>query len=104
MSMLIGRVPSCLPREYLRSRGSSRQGANFEDGVIFVHDMERCLGKLDSFSGELVSRIGIQEYSRREAAEMLGMSHGQLVRSYDDAIDRLTRILLGHRLIRQSGV
>jgi hypothetical protein len=104
MSMQIGRVPSCLPREYLRTRSSSRQGANFEDGVIFVHDMERCLEKLDDFSGELVSRIGIQEYSRREAAEMLGMSSGQLTRSYDDAIDRLTRILLGHQLIRQSAV
>jgi DNA-directed RNA polymerase specialized sigma24 family protein len=102
MSMQIGRVPSCLPQEYLRTRSSFRQGANFEDGVIFVHDMERCLGKLDRVSGELVERIGIQEYSRREAAQILGMSHGQLSRSYDDAIDRLTEILLGHQLIRQS--
>ena len=101
MSMQIGRVPSCLPQEYLRTRSSFRQGANFEDGVIFVHDMERCLGKLDRVSGELVERIGIQEYSRREAAQILGMSHGQLSRSYDDAIDRLTEILLGHQLIRQ---
>jgi hypothetical protein len=103
MSMQIGRVPSCLPREYLPTRSGARQGANFEDGVIFVHDMERCLGKLDRFSGELVSRIGIQEYSRREVAEMLGMSHGQLARNYDEAIDRLTGILLLHQIIREGG-
>jgi len=102
MSMQIGRVPSCLPREYLRTRSNSRQGANFEDGVIFVHDMERCLAKLDKVAGELVARVGIQEYSRREAAEKLGMSHGQLSRKYDEAIDDLTRILLLHQLIRQS--
>jgi hypothetical protein len=103
MSMQIGRVPSCLPREYLRTRSSSRQGANFEDGVIFVHDMEQCLEKLDKMAALLVARIGIQEYSRREAAEMLGLSHGQLARSYDEAIDQLTRILLLHQLIREGG-
>jgi hypothetical protein len=103
MSMQIGRVPSCLPREYLRTRSSFRQGANFEDGVIFVHDMEGCLAKLDKFALELVARIGIQEYSRREAAEMLGMSYGQLARNYDEAIDQLTEILLLRQLIRQGG-
>ncbi len=103
MSMQIGRVPSCLPREYLPTRSSTRQGANFEDSVIFVHDMERCLDKLDRFAAELVARIGIQEYSRREAAEMLGMSHGQLARNYDEAIDQLTDILLLHQLIREGG-
>lgn len=103
MSMQIGRVPSCLPREYLPTRSSFRQGANFEDSVIFVHDMERCLEKLDSRSGELVARIGIQEYSRREAAQILGMSQGQVTRSYDEAIDQLTGILLLHQLIRENG-
>lgn len=103
MSMQIGRVPSCLPREYVRTRSSFRQGANFEDGVIFVHDMEQCLTKLNKLALELVARIGIQEYSRREAAEMLGMSYGQLARNYDEAIDQLTEILLLRHLIQQSG-
>lgn len=103
MSMQIGRVPSCLPSEYVRTRSSFRQGANFEDGVIFVHDMEQSLAKLDKFALDLVARIGIQEYSRREAAEMLGMSCSQLARNYDDAIDKLTEILLLRHLIRQSG-
>jgi hypothetical protein len=37
--------------------------ATFEDAVIFVHDVERALSKLDPFSQKLVAKIVLQEYS-----------------------------------------
>jgi hypothetical protein len=99
MSLQVGRVPSCLPRELLRARMSGRRGGSFEDCVIFVHDIEQCLVRLDRISMELLNRIAIQEYTQREAAELMGIGHQHLGRSYDDALDCLSSILLRRGLM-----
>src|SRR5512146_1605697 len=72
LSMELGRVPSLLGREFFRSRITSYRMQSFEDVVIFVHDVERCLEKLDQSSQMLIARIGLQEYSYEEAARLLG--------------------------------
>jgi DNA-directed RNA polymerase specialized sigma24 family protein len=62
--------------------------------VIFVHDVEKCLAKLDNGQQQLIERIAIQEYSQGEAAEMMGLSLRSVLRRYGEALDRLTQLLL----------
>ena len=47
MSMEAGRVPSLLGRELFRGHVTSHTVHSFEDVVIYVHDVEKCLAKLD---------------------------------------------------------
>src|SRR5579864_8122844 len=49
-SLETGRLPSLLGREFFRSTVTKYRVTTFEDRVIFVHDMEICLGRLDEFS------------------------------------------------------
>jgi DNA-directed RNA polymerase specialized sigma24 family protein len=99
-SMEIGRIPSLLGEFSFRGKSSSRKPKSFEDSVIFVHDVEKCLKKLDAFSLELVGKIALQEYTQAETAEMLGSNTRSVVRRYDEALDRLTVIFLRLNLMQ----
>src|SRR5947208_834324 len=50
ISLEVGRLPSLLGRELFRSKVTSYRMSSFEDGVIFVHDVERALEQIDAFS------------------------------------------------------
>ena len=94
LSMESGRVPSLMGREMFRGRVTSYKVRSFEDVVIFVHDVERCLHRLDRTKQQLLERIAIQEYTQGEAAHLLGMSLRTVVRRYAGALDELTQIFL----------
>ncbi|HET9101046.1 MAG TPA: hypothetical protein VFN62_11690 [Acidobacteriaceae bacterium] len=79
---------------------STYRVTSFEDSVIFVYDVEKCLKKLDGFSQELIQRIALQEYTQGEAAGLLRVSLRTIVRRYGEAIDALTHIFLEHRLLK----
>jgi hypothetical protein len=66
MSMEVARVPSLLGREVFRARVTSHRMDTFEDTVYFVHDIERCLERLDPESQSLIARIVFQDYSQEE--------------------------------------
>lgn len=55
LSLDIGRLPSILGGEVFRGVVSSTRMHTFEDFVIFVHDMERCMEKLDPASLETIA-------------------------------------------------
>ena len=55
LSIETGRLPSLLGREFFRTRVSSYNAATFEDVVIFVHDVERSLERLDKFEQEMIA-------------------------------------------------
>jgi len=93
-SMEIGKVPSLLGDFSFRGRSSNRRSYTFEDAVIFVHDVERCLMRLKPPEQEMVKRIGLQEYTLTEAAMMAGISVRTAGRRYFDALDQLTRTFL----------
>jgi hypothetical protein len=99
MSMEAGRAPSLLGREMFRARVTNYQVHGFDDVVIFVHDVERCLAKLDSEQQLIIERIALQEYTQVEAAGMLGLTARTLVRRYDETLDVLTEILLERKLL-----
>jgi DNA-directed RNA polymerase specialized sigma24 family protein len=94
LSVEVGRLPSLLGREFFRTRVTSYHVATFEDTVIFVHDVERMLGRLDPFSQKLIAKIVLQEYTQDEAAELLGCWRRTVGRRFPEAIDRLSEMFL----------
>lgn len=100
MSMESGRAPSLLGREMFRGHVTHYKVEGFDDVVIFVHDVDRCLALLDHNELFLLRRIAIQEYTQDEAAEMLNLPTRTVVRRYDKALDVLTRIFLDRRLLQ----
>jgi predicted DNA-binding protein (UPF0251 family) len=99
LSMEAGRAPSLLGREMFRGNVTNYRVHGFDDVVIFVHDVERCVTSLDEDEQYLIRRIALQEYTQGETAEMLGMSLRTLHRRYGDALDRLTEIFLTKKLL-----
>jgi AraC-like DNA-binding protein len=102
-SMEIGRVPSLLGNFSFRGKSSNRKAYTFEDSVIFVHDVERCLTRLNRLERELVGRIALQEYTLAETAELTGMSVRTVVRRYSETLDRLTQVFLRLELMQIPG-
>jgi hypothetical protein len=103
-SMEIGKVPSLLGDFSFRGKSSNRKAYSFEDSVIFVHDVERCLTRLNRLERELVGRIALQEYTLAETAALMGMSVRTVVRRYSEALDRLTQVFLRLELLQVPGV
>ncbi len=101
-SMQMGRTPSILGRCMFRGKVSSYRMHSFEDMVIFVFDIEKCLKRLDKFSQDLVAKIALQEYSHGEAAELTGQSLRSTIRRYFEAIDALTGLLLEYELLDEN--
>src|SRR5438128_12008129 len=59
-SIEVGRLPSLLGREFFRAKVTYYRASSFEDAVIFVHDVERCLQSLDPVSHRLIAMIVVQ--------------------------------------------
>jgi DNA-directed RNA polymerase specialized sigma24 family protein len=93
-SMQVGRAPSILGDPVGRGWASSRPIRTFEDAVIFVLDVERCLSQLGTLDRQMLSRIVLQEYTQTEAAPLLGMSVRAISYKFPQALDRLTEKLL----------
>ena len=98
-SMQVGRAPSILGDPVGRGWVSSRPIRTFEDAVIFVLDLEKCLDQLGSLDRQLLSRIVLQEYTQAEAATLLGMSVRTVSYKFPQALDRLTEKLLESGLL-----
>lgn len=99
VSLQTGRVPSMLGNCVFRGKASSYRMRSFEDAVIFLFDIEKCLKKIDPFGRELIARIALQEYTREEAAQLIGQSTRTIVRKYAETIDILSRIFLDMELL-----
>ena len=98
-SVEVGRLPSLLGREFFRSRVSSYSMANFEDVVIFVTDMEQALKELDPLAKKLLAMNVLEEYSVLEVSRLLGCPQRTVERLLQEALDRLSRILLAGGLL-----
>jgi len=100
-SIETGRLPSLLGREFFRAKVTAYTVVTFEDRVIFVHDMETCLNKLDEFSRQIIARHILQEHDQAATARLLGCAE-RTVRSYVPiALDVLTEILLDVGLLER---
>jgi hypothetical protein len=99
MSMASGRVPSLVGRELFRGRVSNYKVSGFDDVVIFVHDVEKCLAKLSRRQRALIDRIALQEYTQGEVASRLKMCVRTVQRLYGEALDELTEMFLARNLL-----
>jgi hypothetical protein len=101
LSLESGRVPSLLGREMFRGKVTSYRVHAFDDVVIFVHDVERCIQQLAPEQQRLILRVGVQEYTMEETATMLRLSLRSTRRRYLQAVDELTGVFLERRLMER---
>ncbi len=100
-SMLVGRRPTIFTEPLNRGWASHRVVETFEDCVIFVLDVEKCLGHLSALDRVLISRIVLQEYSEAETALILNRSERNVRTRFRGALDHLTEILLDTGILRR---
>ena len=93
-SIETGRLPSVLGREFFRAKVTSYTVVTFEDRVIFVHDMEMCLDRMDEFSRQLIARHILQEHDQVATARLLQCTERTVRRLAPLALDQLSEILL----------
>lgn len=93
-SLEAGRIPSILGSEFFRTQVTSYGVTTFEDRVIFVHDVEICLEKLDEFSRNLIARHILQEHNHWATAKLLHCNEKRVRRNTPIALDLLSEILL----------
>jgi hypothetical protein len=99
LAVEVGRLPALLGREFFRTRVTSYHTQTFEDTVIFVHDVERCLDLLNDADIELIAVIVMQEHAHYEVAQMLRCTRRTIVRSYGETLDRLSEIFLDRDIL-----
>lgn len=99
-SIETGRLPSVLGAEFFRAKVTARTVVTFEDRIIFVHDMETCLGKLDEFSRQLLARHVLQEHDQHATARLVHCSVRTVRTWVPIVLDLLSAILIDAGLIR----
>src|SRR5579864_424071 len=102
-SMDVGRLPSLVGREFFRSKVSKYTMVTFEDRVIFVHDMETSLSKLDEFSRQVIGRHILQEYDQAETGRLLHCAERTIRTWLPIVLDLLVEILLDVGLMEGIG-
>src|SRR5579864_4160607 len=102
-SIETGRLPSLLGREFFRAKVTSYTVSTFEDRVIFVHDMEKCLNRLDEFSRQLIARHILQEHDRWATAKLLHCNEKTVRRYMPVVLDMLVEILIDVGLMERLG-
>jgi hypothetical protein len=99
LSMQSGRVPSLLSRNLFRGHVTRYNVRSFEEVVIFCHDVEQRLARLNATEKQIIAKVVLQRYSLEEAAGMLSVSVNTLRERYRATIDRLTGMLLEAKLL-----
>ena len=100
ISIETGRLPSVVGGMAFRSQLQSYRPSRFEDAVIFVTDVERCLQELSPFAQVVVARVILQEYTEEEAASVIGCSERTVRRVLTDALDDLAELFLQKLLLQ----
>ena len=100
MSVEVGRLPAILGREFFSTRAETYHVHSFEDTVVFVIDIERCLDRLAPLERKLIAYIVLQEYTREETAALVGCTRMTIYNHFDDAVDAMSAILLRYGLMR----
>jgi hypothetical protein len=93
-SIEAGRLPSMLGSEFFRAKVTAYTVVTFEDRVIFVHDMETCLERLDDFSRQLIARHILQEHDQAATGRLLGCTERTVRTHIPVVLDLFSEILL----------
>lgn len=88
-SLLVGRMPSILGREIFAARTTATAPHAFENNVVFVCDVERCLRALDTTDQRLVAFCIFEDRSEWEAARVFGAVESDTSRRLGYVLDLL---------------
>jgi DNA-directed RNA polymerase specialized sigma24 family protein len=99
LSLETGRLPSVIGRELFRAKITAYTAATFEDRVIFVHDVEKCLEQLAPFDQKIIARVVLQEHNHERAAAILHCTRKTIERRLPEVIDELSEEFLRIRLL-----
>ena len=88
-ALLVGRMPSLLGREIFRTTLDSQPTSAFEDSVLFICDVERCLRQLHPLDQRLIAFCVLENRSEWQASRCFRMSQGEISRRLGDALDLL---------------
>jgi hypothetical protein len=99
-SMLMSRRPTVFTEPVLRGWASHRVVETFEDCIIFVLDMEKCLDRLSAVDRVLLDRIVLQEYTEAETSLLVNRSERNVRTRFRAALDHLTEILVDTGIMR----
>ncbi len=102
LSLEAGKVPCLMGQEMFRGNVTNYAVSSFEDVIIFVHDVEKCMGRLDEEQQMLIRRIALQEFTQGETAALIGWSIRSVNRRYSEALDRLTKIFLKAKMLHPA--
>lgn len=102
LSCQVGRLPSLLGREFFRARVSHHAIPSFEEQVVFARDVELCLARLNDEQAEIITLVGLYDFSHDEVAEMLHVSRSRIRHWFADALDALAELFLQAGLLLES--
>ncbi|MGA9542104.1 MAG: hypothetical protein WBQ85_00935 [Candidatus Sulfotelmatobacter sp.] len=93
-SLETGRLPSFVGREFFRAKVTYYTATTFEDRVIFVRDVEKCLDRLEYWDQQLIARIILQEHGQEQTARILQCSRSSVARRLPEVLDLLSEDFL----------
>jgi len=102
ISSQLGRLPSLLGREFFHAKVSHHAIPSFEDQAVFVRDVELCLERLSEEHAEMITLIGLFDFSRDEIAAMLHYSRTWVSMRAAEALDALSEIFLQVGVLRED--
>ncbi len=88
-SLLLGRMPSVMGGGTFRSRLRGRPSRAFEDAVLFVCDVERCLRSLEPFDQRILALCIFEDRSEWETARLFGRPQAHISRRLGQVLDLL---------------
>jgi hypothetical protein len=88
-ALMTGRMPSLLGREIFRPDTSLLPSSAFEEAVLFVCDVERCLRALAPFDQRLIAVCILEERSEWQAARLLRCNQMDVCRRLMEVLDLL---------------
>jgi hypothetical protein len=104
MSVERGHLPSVMGREFFRSHVTSYGTHTFEDAVIFVRDVERCLERISKQHQVMISRLFFQQYTNDETAVLMGCGVSTFERWRREAVNALAKVLLERKLLEKMTI
>jgi hypothetical protein len=93
-SLETGRLPSFVGREFFRAKVTYYTATTFEDRVIFVRDVEKCMNRLEYWDQQLIARIILQEHGQEQTARILQCSRSSVARRLPEVLDLLSEDFL----------
>src|SRR5450432_345861 len=104
LSVETGRLPSALSSLDFQPKITSYPLHTFEDAVIFVFDIERCLGELSELEYEIVARVILRGENPNRAAHEMHCTSRSVYRSLPEALDKLSKKFLRRGILCRSKV